>query len=129
MSTHRKTLTRRRVLGASAIGVAATFGYKDDDKGAGLYEILHTGWVGGSGRGKVAGVGLKNMDAAYPYTVGFTTGSYRGNNHSFAFNVPSSAWKTDPHQYNVLKLTIVSGSGGTACLSAGTSFDCIDLLT
>ena len=66
---------------------------------------------------------------AQPSTRSLTTGSYRGNNHSFAYNVPSSAWKTDPHQYNVLKLTIVSGSGGTAFLSAGTSFDCIDLLT
>ncbi|MDT7841335.1 rhamnogalacturonan lyase B N-terminal domain-containing protein [Streptomyces justiciae] len=66
---------------------------------------------------------------AQPSTRSLTTGSYRGNNHSFAFNVPTSAWKTDPNQYNVLKLTIVSGSGGTAFLSAGASFDCIDLLT
>ncbi|MFG2731960.1 hypothetical protein [Streptomyces canus] len=41
---------------------------------------------------------------------------------------PSSAWKTDTTQYNVLKLDIVSGSGGSAYLSAGTSFDCMDLL-
>ncbi|WSZ37396.1 hypothetical protein OG806_12480 [Streptomyces sp. NBC_00882] len=27
-----------------------------------------------------------------PCTRTFTTGSYRGNNHSFLFNVPSSAW-------------------------------------
>jgi rhamnogalacturonan endolyase len=63
-----------------------------------------------------------------PGTRSLTTGSYRGNNHSFVFNVPSSAWKTDPTQYNVLKLDIVSGSGGSAYLSAGTSFDCMDLL-
>ncbi|MCD9879051.1 rhamnogalacturonan lyase B N-terminal domain-containing protein [Streptomyces guryensis] len=64
-----------------------------------------------------------------PSTRSLTTGSYRGNNHTFTFNVPNSAWKTDTSQYNVLKINIVSGSGGTAYLSAGTSFDCLDLLT
>ncbi|WP_328503704.1 polysaccharide lyase family protein [Streptomyces sp. NBC_00457] len=63
-----------------------------------------------------------------PTTRSLTTGSYRGHNHSFTFNVPSSAWKTDVSQYNVLKLNIVSGSTGSAYLSPGTSFDCIDLL-
>ncbi|MGI5453766.1 rhamnogalacturonan lyase B N-terminal domain-containing protein [Streptomyces sp. CA-249302] len=66
---------------------------------------------------------------AQPETRSLTTGSYRGNNHTFTFNVPSSAWKTDAAQYNVLKINIVSGSGGTAYLSAGTSLDCLDLLT
>ncbi|MGW0759209.1 rhamnogalacturonan lyase B N-terminal domain-containing protein [Streptomyces sp. NPDC002814] len=63
-----------------------------------------------------------------PTTRSLTTGSYRGHNHTFTFNVPSSAWKTDVSQYNVLKLDIVSGSTGSAYLSPGTSFDCIDLL-
>jgi rhamnogalacturonan endolyase len=63
-----------------------------------------------------------------PTTRSLTTGSYRGHNHTFTFNVPSSAWKTDVSQYNVLKLNIVSGSTGSAYLSPGTSFDCIDLL-
>jgi len=63
-----------------------------------------------------------------PNTRSLTTGSYRGNNHTFVFNVPSSAWRTDTSQYNVLKLNIVSGSSGTAYLSPGTSFDSIDLL-
>lgn len=66
---------------------------------------------------------------AQPSTRSLTTGSYRGNNHTFTFNVPSSAWKTDTTQYNVLKLNIVSGSSGSAHLSPGTSFDCLDLLT
>ncbi|MGP4010413.1 rhamnogalacturonan lyase B N-terminal domain-containing protein [Streptomyces sp. 4N124] len=65
---------------------------------------------------------------AQPSTRSLTTGSYRGHNHTFTFNVPSSAWKTDVSQYNVLKLNIVSGSTGSAYLSPGTSFDCIDLL-
>ncbi|KUO22657.1 rhamnogalacturonan lyase B N-terminal domain-containing protein [Streptomyces dysideae] len=63
-----------------------------------------------------------------PSTRSLTTGSYRGNNHMFTFHVPNSAWKTDPAQYNVLKLNIVSGSTGSAFLSPGTSFDCMDLL-
>ncbi|UUU21099.1 rhamnogalacturonan lyase B N-terminal domain-containing protein [Streptomyces sp. DSM 40750] len=63
-----------------------------------------------------------------PSTRSLTTGSYRGNNHTFTYNVPASAWKTNTSEYNVLKLNIVSGSSGTAFLSPGTSFDCIDLL-
>ncbi|MEU9668268.1 polysaccharide lyase family protein [Streptomyces bobili] len=61
-----------------------------------------------------------------PSTRSLTTGSYRGNNHVFTFNVPATAWRTD--QDNVLRLNIVSGSSGTAFLSPGTSFDCVDLL-
>ncbi|MGN9762738.1 rhamnogalacturonan lyase B N-terminal domain-containing protein [Streptomyces sp. SD31] len=64
-----------------------------------------------------------------PSTRSLTTGSYRGNNHTFVFNVPKSAWKTDTTQYNVLRINIVSGSSGSAHLSPGTSFDCLDLLT
>ncbi|KUN87486.1 rhamnogalacturonan lyase B N-terminal domain-containing protein [Streptomyces griseoruber] len=63
-----------------------------------------------------------------PSTRSLTTGSYRGNNHTFTYHVPATAWRTDVSQYNVLKLTIVSGSSGTAYLSPGTSFDCMDLL-
>ncbi|MFJ8539926.1 rhamnogalacturonan lyase B N-terminal domain-containing protein [Streptomyces sp. NPDC093591] len=64
-----------------------------------------------------------------PSTRSLTTGSYRGNNHTFVFSVPSSAWQTDTTQYNVLRINIVSGSSGSAHLSPGTSFDCLDLLT
>jgi rhamnogalacturonan endolyase len=63
-----------------------------------------------------------------PSTRDLTTGSYRGNNHTFVFNVPSSAWSSDITKYNVLKINVVSGSTGSAFLSPGTSFDCIDLL-
>ncbi|CAM5287801.1 hypothetical protein SNARM312S_03901 [Streptomyces narbonensis] len=65
---------------------------------------------------------------AQPSTRSLTNGSYRGNNHTFTYVVPASAWKTDPSQYNVLKLNVVSGSTGTGFLSAGTAFDCVDLL-
>jgi rhamnogalacturonan endolyase len=64
-----------------------------------------------------------------PSTRSLTNGSYRGNNHTFTYSVPASAWRTDTGQYNTLKINIVSGSGSTAYLSAGTSIDAIDLLS
>ena len=63
-----------------------------------------------------------------PSTRSLTNGSYRGNNYTFTYSVPASAWRTDTSQYNTLKINIVSGSGSTAYLSAGTSIDAIDLL-
>lgn len=63
-----------------------------------------------------------------PSTRSLTVGSYRGNNHTFTYSVPASAWLTDTSQYNVLKINVVSGSGTTSFLSAGTSIDAIDLL-
>ncbi|MEU0672810.1 rhamnogalacturonan lyase B N-terminal domain-containing protein [Streptomyces sp. NPDC006172] len=63
-----------------------------------------------------------------PNTRSLTNGSYRGNNHTFTYSVPASAWLTDTGRYNVLKIDVVSGSGTTGFLSAGTSIDAIDLL-
>ncbi|AMW13655.1 rhamnogalacturonase B precursor [Streptomyces qaidamensis] len=63
-----------------------------------------------------------------PDTRSLTNGSYRGNNHTFSYSVPASAWKTDAGQYNVLRIDVVSGSGTTGYLSAGTAIDAIDLL-
>ncbi|MCL6735279.1 rhamnogalacturonan lyase B N-terminal domain-containing protein [Streptomyces neyagawaensis] len=63
-----------------------------------------------------------------PSTRSLTTGSYRGNNHMFTFQVPALAWKSNTRGYNVLKIDVVSGSSGRAFLSPGTSFDCVDLL-
>jgi rhamnogalacturonan endolyase len=63
-----------------------------------------------------------------PNTRTLTVGSYRGNNVTLTYSVPASAWQSDPGQYNVLKLTVVSGTSGSAYLSPGVSFDAIDLL-
>jgi rhamnogalacturonan endolyase len=63
-----------------------------------------------------------------PSTRSLTVGSYRGNNHTFTYSVPASAWLTDTSRYNVLKINVVSGSGTTGYLSAGTAIDAIDLL-
>ncbi|MGW1744158.1 rhamnogalacturonan lyase B N-terminal domain-containing protein [Streptomyces sp. NPDC002092] len=64
-----------------------------------------------------------------PSTRSLTVGSYRGNNYTFTYSVPASAWLSDTSQYNVLKINVVSGSGTMSFLSAGTSIDAIDLLT
>ncbi|MGW7298791.1 rhamnogalacturonan lyase B N-terminal domain-containing protein [Streptomyces sp. NPDC054829] len=63
-----------------------------------------------------------------PNTRSLTNGSYRGNNHTFTYSVPASAWLTDTGAYNTLRINVVSGSGTTSYLSAGTSIDAIDLL-
>ncbi|MFD3497174.1 rhamnogalacturonan lyase B N-terminal domain-containing protein [Streptomyces sp. NPDC058676] len=64
-----------------------------------------------------------------PSTRSLTVGSYRGNNNTFTYSVPASAWLTDTSAYNTLKIYVASGSGNTAYLSAGTAIDAIDLLT
>ncbi|WP_406452924.1 polysaccharide lyase family protein [Streptomyces sp. NBC_01622] len=63
-----------------------------------------------------------------PSTRSLTVGSYRGNNYTFTYSVPASAWLTDASAYNTLKIYVASGSGSTSFLSAGTSVDAIDLL-
>ncbi|MFF0011968.1 rhamnogalacturonan lyase B N-terminal domain-containing protein [Streptomyces sp. NPDC005374] len=63
-----------------------------------------------------------------PSTRSLTVGSYRGNNYTFTYSVPASAWLTDTSAYNTLKIYVASGSGSTSFLSAGTSIDAIDLL-
>ncbi|SBT88919.1 rhamnogalacturonan endolyase [Streptomyces sp. DI166] len=63
-----------------------------------------------------------------PGTRSLTNGSYRGNNHTFTYSVPASAWLADTGAYNTLRINVVSGSGTTSYLSAGTSIDAIDLL-
>jgi rhamnogalacturonan endolyase len=63
-----------------------------------------------------------------PNTRSLTNGSYRGNNHTFTYSIPASAWLTDTSWYNTLRIDVVSGSGTTSYLSAGTAIDAIDLL-
>ncbi|MEV5729040.1 rhamnogalacturonan lyase B N-terminal domain-containing protein [Streptomyces pharetrae] len=63
-----------------------------------------------------------------PNTRSLTNGSYRGNNHTFTYSIPASAWLTDTSRYNTLRIDVVSGSGTTSYLSAGTAIDAIDLL-
>ncbi|HLL37265.1 MAG TPA: rhamnogalacturonan lyase B N-terminal domain-containing protein [Streptomyces sp.] len=65
---------------------------------------------------------------AQPNTRSLTNGSYRGNNHTFTYSIPASAWLTDTSRYNTLRINVVSGSGTTSHLSAGMAIDAIDLL-
>ncbi|MFF7266536.1 hypothetical protein ACFZCL_40615 [Streptomyces sp. NPDC008159] len=56
------------------------------------------------------------------------SGGYPSGRRS-TYSVPASAWLTDTSQYNVLRINVVSGSGTTSYLSAGTAIDAIDLLS
>ncbi|MER5806331.1 rhamnogalacturonan lyase B N-terminal domain-containing protein [Streptomyces mirabilis] len=66
--------------------------------------------------------------AKEPTTRSLTVGSYRGNNHTYSYTVPASAWVKSPDDYQELTLDIVSGSGGSAYLSPGVSYDVVEML-
>lgn len=66
--------------------------------------------------------------SAQPRTRTLTVGTYRGNNTTYEFNVPTYAWKSSSRDWNILKVTVISGSGMSGYLSAGISIDSIDLL-
>ncbi len=59
-----------------------------------------------------------------PSTRTLTVGTYRGNNTTYTFSVPASAFLTGA---NTLTIVPISGSGSTAYLSAGYSIDCVDM--
>lgn len=63
-----------------------------------------------------------------PVTRTLTVGTYRGNNTTYSFTVPASAWQTNPNTWNTLVINTISGSGGDGFLSAGISVDAIDLV-
>ncbi len=65
--------------------------------------------------------------ATEPNTRSLTVGSYRGNNHTYTFDIPAAAWRTSPTADNILTIDVVSGSGTTAYLSAAFALDCIEL--
>ena len=59
-----------------------------------------------------------------PSTRTLTVGTYRGNNITYTFSVPASAFVTGT---NTMTIVPISGSGSTAYLSAGYSLDCVDI--
>ena len=61
--------------------------------------------------------------SSQPDSRSLTTGSYRGNNVTYTFNVPASALVAGT---NTLSISPISGSGASGFLSAGYSLDCID---
>lgn len=59
-----------------------------------------------------------------PKSRSLTIGTYRGDNARFTYQVPASAFVAGT---NTMLINVVSGSGGTGFLSAGISFDCVEL--
>lgn len=62
--------------------------------------------------------------SSQPSSRSLTIGTYRGNNATFTFSVPASAFVAGT---NTLTVFPISGSGSSGYLSAGYSLDCIDL--
>ena len=62
-------------------------------------------------------------------TRSLTVGAYRSFTSTLTYPIPASAFQTDTTQWNILKLSVVSGSTGDTYLSPGLAFDCLDLLT
>lgn len=62
--------------------------------------------------------------SSQPDSRSLTTGSYRGNNTTFTFAVPASAFVAGT---NTLYITPISGSGASGFLSAGYSYDCVEM--
>jgi rhamnogalacturonan endolyase len=60
-----------------------------------------------------------------PSSRTLTVGTYRGNNTIYSFNIPASALVVGE---NILTLNVASGSGGAGYLSAGVSYDALDLI-
>ena len=60
-----------------------------------------------------------------PGTRSLTVGTYRGNNVTFTFTIPSSALVVGE---NLLTINAMSGSSGNKYLSPGYSFDAIDFI-
>ncbi|MBB4750610.1 rhamnogalacturonan lyase B N-terminal domain-containing protein [Actinoplanes lobatus] len=83
------------------------------------------------GRHRVSVNGWTSAIPAAPGNSGtrsLTVGAYRSYTSTLTYAVPASAFQTDTAQWNVLKLSVVSGSSGDGYLSPGLAFDCIDLL-
>ncbi len=60
-----------------------------------------------------------------PNSRSFTTGSYRGNNTLYTYDVPASAFVVGS---NTMTISVISGSNGTTFLSPAYSYDAVDLL-
>lgn len=61
-------------------------------------------------------------------TRSLTVGTYRGNNKILTWTVPASAWLTSTSDWQILKLSVITGSTGSGYLSGGVSIDAIDLI-
>ena len=66
--------------------------------------------------------------SSQPSTRNLTTGSYRCNNTTFTYDIPASAWQTSSSAWNILTVSVISGTSTTGYLSPSISVDAIDLL-
>ena len=66
--------------------------------------------------------------SSQPSTRNLTTGSYRCNNTTFTYDIPASAWQTSSSAWNILTVSVISGTSTTGYLSPSISIDAIDLL-
>jgi rhamnogalacturonan endolyase len=62
--------------------------------------------------------------SAQPSSRSLTIGTYRGNNAQYTFAVPASAFVAGT---NTMTINVISGSGSSGFLSAGISYDCVEL--
>ena len=62
--------------------------------------------------------------SSQPSSRSLTIGTYRGNNKTYTYSVPASAFVAGN---NTLTITISSGSSGTGFLSPGCGIDCVDM--
>ncbi|ORY55495.1 rhamnogalacturonan lyase [Pseudomassariella vexata] len=61
-------------------------------------------------------------------TRSLTVGTYRGNNAMLTFTVPASAWVQSTSSWQVLTITVITGSTGSGYLSGGISVDAVDMI-
>ncbi|KAH6657809.1 rhamnogalacturonan lyase [Truncatella angustata] len=61
-------------------------------------------------------------------TRSLTVGTYRGNNAMLTFTVPASAWVQSTSEWQVLTITVISGSTGSKYLSPAISIDAVDMI-
>lgn len=61
-------------------------------------------------------------------TRSLTVGTYRGNNYVYEFDVPASAWVASAREYQILKITVISGKTAAGYLSPAVSFDAVELI-
>ncbi|KAI1857136.1 hypothetical protein JX265_011337 [Neoarthrinium moseri] len=61
-------------------------------------------------------------------TRSLTVGTYRGNNVMLTWEVPASAWIQSTSEWQVLTISVITGSSGTGYLSGAISVDAVDFL-
>ncbi|MFD0893869.1 hypothetical protein KBB96_10630 [Luteolibacter ambystomatis] len=62
--------------------------------------------------------------SSQPDSRGMTIGTWRGNNTTYTYRVPASAFTTGA---NKLEIRITSGNGGSGFLAPGCAIDCVDM--